>query len=46
VGGGVRLWFPYDIAMGIEGARTLHAVPGSDAGKLATKLLVDLSVRL
>ena len=45
VGGGVRLWFPYNIAMGIEGARTLHAVPGSDAGKLATKLLVDLSVR-
>ena len=45
VGGGVRFWLPYNIAGAIEGAHTLQAVPGSDAGKESTKLLLDLAVR-
>src|SRR6185312_15898920 len=45
VGGGVRFWFPYNITGAIEGAHTLHAVPDSDAGKEATKLLLDLAIR-
>jgi len=45
LGGGIRFWLPYNVAGAIEGARTLHAVPGSDAGKESTKLLLDLSVR-
>ena len=45
VGGGVRFWLPHNITASLEGARTLHAVPGSDAGKEATKILVDLAVR-
>jgi hemolysin activation/secretion protein len=45
VGGGVRFWLPYNITASLEGAQTLHAVPGSDGGKTATKLLLDLSVR-
>jgi hemolysin activation/secretion protein len=44
-GGGLRFWLPYNITAALEGARTLHAVPGSDAGRAATKLLVDLAVR-
>jgi len=45
VGGGLRFWLPYNITAALEGARTLEAVPGSDAGREATKLLVDLAVR-
>jgi len=45
VGGGVRFWLPYNIAGALEGAHTLKAVPGSDAGKESTKLLLDLAVR-
>jgi hemolysin activation/secretion protein len=45
VGGGLRFWLAYNITAALEGAQTLHAVPGSDAGKEATKLLVDLAVR-
>lgn len=45
VGGGLRFWLPYNLTASIEGAQTLHAVPGSDAGKTSTKLLVDLAVR-
>ncbi len=45
VGGGVRFWLPYNITGALEGARTLHVVAGSDAGKESTKLLLDLAVR-
>jgi hemolysin activation/secretion protein len=45
VGGGVRFWLPYNISGALEGSHTLHAVPGSDAGKEATKLLLDLAIR-
>ena len=45
VGGGLRFWLPYNITAALEAAHTLHAVQGSDAGKEATKLLVDLAVR-
>jgi hemolysin activation/secretion protein len=41
---GVRFWFPYNIYMDLEGARTLNAVPGSDGGKEATKFLVDIAI--
>ena len=44
-GGGVRFWLPYNITGALEGSHTLHAVPGSDAGKETTKLLVDLAIR-
>lgn len=43
VGGGVRLGFPHNINLTIEGARTLRAVPGSDGDKPVSKLLVDIS---
>ncbi|MBS0469837.1 MAG: ShlB/FhaC/HecB family hemolysin secretion/activation protein [Proteobacteria bacterium] len=45
VGGGIRFWLPYDITGAIEGSQMLHAVPGSDAGGKATKVLLDLAVR-
>ena len=45
VGGGVRVWLPYNFTASAEVAHTLIVVPGSDAGQRATKLLVDLSVR-
>jgi hemolysin activation/secretion protein len=41
---GIRFWFPYNIFFDLEGARTLHAVPGSDNGRETTKLLVDVSI--
>jgi len=41
---GVRFWFPYNVFLDVEGARTLHAVPGSDNGHETTKLLVDVSI--
>jgi len=43
-GAGLRFWFPYNIFLDLEGARTLNAVPGSDNGKQATKFLVDVAV--
>ena len=45
VGGGLRFWLPYNLTAATEVSQTLHAVTGSDAGKKATKLLVDLAVR-
>ena len=45
VGGGVRIWLPYNLTASTELARTLSPVPGSDAGQRATKVLVDLAVR-
>jgi hypothetical protein len=45
VGGGLRYWFPYNITADTEVARTMNAVTGSDGGRMATKFLVDLSVR-
>jgi hemolysin activation/secretion protein len=45
VGGGVRAFLDYNITLGVELDRTLHAVPGSDAGKKATKVLVDVAIR-
>ena len=44
-GAGVRIWLPYNVTASAEVAHTLIAVPGSDVGQRATKLLVDLSVR-
>lgn len=45
VGGGIRIWLPYNFTASTEVARTLSPVIGSDGGKRATKLLVDLAVR-
>lgn len=45
VGGGVRLALPYNASLGLEGARTLRAVTGSDAGKEATKFFVTAGIR-
>lgn len=45
IGGGVRFWLVHDIFGGLEAAHTLEAVPGSDDGKRATKLLVNLAAR-
>jgi len=45
VGGGVRFWLEDGVTVGVELDRTLHAVPGSDAGKTATKVLIDASIR-
>jgi hemolysin activation/secretion protein len=42
---GIRGWFDDNITGDIEVDRTLRAVPGSDAGKEATKVLVDLAIR-
>lgn len=44
-GAGIRFALPYHINAGIEFAHTLRAVPGSDNGKTASKLLVDAAVR-
>lgn len=41
-GGGVRAWMDYGIFASFEVVRTLEPTPGSDAGKKATKLLVNL----
>jgi hemolysin activation/secretion protein len=45
VGGGLRFFFPWNIYLDVEAAQTLNAVPGSDNGKQATKVLMDASVR-
>jgi hemolysin activation/secretion protein len=44
-GGGIRFWLAYSVFGDIEVARTLEAVPGSDGGRRATKLLLDLAIR-
>ncbi len=44
-GGGVRFWLPYNLTGDIEGSQMLRAVPGSDLGRKATKILVDLAIR-
>lgn len=44
-GGGVRFWFDYDVMAGVEVARTLRAVPGSDGGSKTTKVLIDAAIR-
>ena len=44
-GGGIRFWFDPNITAGIEAARTLRAVPGSDGGSKTTKVLIDASIR-
>lgn len=43
-GAGLRFWFPYNIYLAVEGARTLRAVPGSDNGKKVSKALIDLAI--
>ena len=45
MGGGVRLALPYNASLGLEGARTLRSVTGSDAGKEATKFFVTAGIR-
>ena len=44
-GGGIRLTLPRNVSLGVEGARTLKAVPGSDSGHEATKVLFNAAVR-
>ena len=44
IGGGVRVWFPYNVSADCEVDRMLNAVAGSDAGHQATKVLVDAAV--
>lgn len=43
-GAGVRFWFPYNIYTDVELAHTFDAVPGSDNGKTATKILMDVAI--
>jgi hemolysin activation/secretion protein len=43
-GAGLRFWFPYNIYTDVELAHTFDAVPGSDNGKTATKVLMDVAV--
>ncbi len=43
VGAGVRFSLPYHFTGDVEAARTLTAVPDSDGGRKATKLLMDIS---
>jgi hemolysin activation/secretion protein len=45
LGGGIRFFLPHNSTIGLEGARTLNAVPGSDAGRQATKIFVTASTR-
>ena len=45
VGGGLRYWLSYNLTGAIEGSQMLRAVPGSDLGRKATKVLVDLAIR-
>ena len=44
-GAGVRVTLPHNVNLGVEGARTLKAVPGSDSGHEATKVLFNAGVR-
>jgi hemolysin activation/secretion protein len=43
-GAGLRAWLDDNIFGDVEVAQTLEAVPGSDGGKRATKLLLNLAV--
>jgi len=45
VGIGARFFLDHDVSLNVEFDRTLLPVPGSDAGKLANKVLVDVAVR-
>ena len=45
VGSGVRILLPYDVNASIEVARTLSPVAGSDSGRRATKISLNLAVR-
>ena len=45
VGGGMRSTLAYNANLGLEVSQTLRAVPGSDAGRRATKILVNASMR-
>jgi hemolysin activation/secretion protein len=45
VGGGVRASLPHNATLGLEVSRTLNAVPGSDAGRQATKVFLTGGVR-
>ncbi|HET7085894.1 MAG TPA: ShlB/FhaC/HecB family hemolysin secretion/activation protein [Rhizomicrobium sp.] len=45
VGGGIRAALPHDILLGLEVARTLSAVAGSDVGKKATKAFLTAGIR-
>jgi hemolysin activation/secretion protein len=44
-GGGVRFWLSYNVVGDIEVAQTLDPVRGSDSGKRATKILLNVAVR-
>ncbi|MEO8301606.1 MAG: ShlB/FhaC/HecB family hemolysin secretion/activation protein [Rhizomicrobium sp.] len=44
VGGGIRAWLDHEIFGDIEVVHTLEPVPGSDGGRRATKLLLNLGV--
>ncbi|HEX3483596.1 MAG TPA: hypothetical protein VHT51_00960, partial [Micropepsaceae bacterium] len=44
-GAGVRFWLAYNIFGDIEAAQTLAAVQGSDDGKRATKVLLNIAIR-
>jgi hemolysin activation/secretion protein len=44
-GGGVRVWLDHDIFSDVEVAQTMTAVPGSDGGRRATKVLLNLGAR-
>jgi hemolysin activation/secretion protein len=44
VGGGLRAWLDHEIFGDIEVAHTLEGVPGSDGGRRATKVMVNLAV--
>jgi len=44
VGGGIRAWLDHEIFGDIEVVHTLEPVPGSDGGRRATKLLLNVSV--
>ncbi len=44
-GAGIRVGFEHNISAGVEYARTLTAVPGSDNGSLKSKVLFNAAVR-
>jgi len=44
VGGGLRAWLDHEIYGDVEVVHTLEAVPGSDGGRRATKLLLNVAV--
>jgi hemolysin activation/secretion protein len=44
-GAGVRVALEHNISLGLEYARTLTAVPGSDNGSLKSKVLFNGAIR-